>query len=150
MNQETPQYKTIDKFDRMMGALHELPDVTRTKASTVVVTTPMIGATQTFVIQTLRQREQGDTIFLQYMDDTGSLRIAIPPAAADAIARQRDALTAKVRKRIGKESAQARKARGELPAFMNGKKKSKKSKKSKDKPATEAGDGPAALAGLKP
>ena len=117
-----PQYKTIDKFDRMMGALHDLPDVTRTKPTTVVCTLPIIGAAQTFIIQTIRQREQGDTIFLQYVDDTGSVRIAIPPAAAEAIARQRDALTVKVRKRIGKESAQARKARGEEPAFMKKKK----------------------------
>jgi hypothetical protein len=117
-----PTYKTVDKFDRMLGALHDLPDVTRTKPSTVVCTLPIIGASQTFIIQTLRQREVGDTIFLQYVDDVGSVRIAIPPAAAEAIARQREALTTKVRKRVGKQSADARKARGELPGFMKHKK----------------------------
>jgi hypothetical protein len=122
--QEPQPYRTIDKFDRMMGALEGIPDVTRTKPSTVVCVLPIIGQSQTF-IQTVRQREQGDTIFLQYVDDTGSVRIAIPPAAADAIARQRDALTAKVRKRVGMESAQARKARGELPGFLKAKKGSK-------------------------
>jgi hypothetical protein len=122
MSQEAPQYRTIDKFDRMMGALHDLPDVTRTKPTTIVANTPIIGATQTFIIQTLRQREVGDTIFIQYVDDEGAKRIAIPPAAAEAIARQRDSLTTKVRKRISKEAAQARKARGEQPAFMKGKK----------------------------
>lgn len=116
------QFKSPDKFDRMMGALHDLPDVTRSKPSTVVTTLPIIGASQTFIIQTLRQRDVGDTVFLQYVDDTGSVRIAIPPAAADAIARQREALTTKVRKRVGKEAAQARKARGELPGFMKNKK----------------------------
>ena len=129
-----PQYKTIDKFDRMLGALHDLPDVTRTKPSTVVCTIPIIGASQTFIIQTLRQREQGDTIFLQYVDDTGSVRIAIPPAAAEAIARQRDSLTTKVRKRVGKEQAQARKARGEVPGFLRKKKK----KQRKEKPDANA------------
>lgn len=119
-----PQYKTIDKFDRMMGALCVLPDVTKTKPSTISATSAIIGATQTFILQTYRQREKGDTIFLQYVDDTGSVRIAIPPEAADAIARQREALTTKVRKRVAKEQAQARKARGEVPGFM----KSKKSK----------------------
>lgn len=120
---ETPQYKSIDKFDRMMGALHGLPDVTLTKPSTVVCTLPIIGASRTFIIQTLRQREQGDTIFLQYVDEAGSVRIAIPPAAADAIARQRESLTTMVRKRVAKEQAQARKARGEVPGFIrtNGK-----------------------------
>lgn len=118
-------YKTVDKFDRMIGALVGLPDVAKTQPSTVVALSPLIGESQTFILQTYRQRDVGDTIFLQYVDADGSKRIVIPPAAADAIARQRDSLTLKVRKRIGKESAAARKARGELPGFMRDKAKSK-------------------------
>ena len=118
-----PEYKRVDKFDRMMGGLANLPDVTHCKPSTVVCLSPIIGATQTFIIQTYRQREIGDTVFIQYVDDCGAIRIAIPPAAAEAIARQRDSLTTKVRRNIGKASAQARKARGELPGFMKNKKK---------------------------
>jgi hypothetical protein len=118
-----PQYRTVDKFDRMMGALANLPDVAHTSPSTVVTVSPLIGEAQTFVIQTYRQTEVGDTIFIQYMDGEKHVRIAIPPKAADAIARQRDALTTKVRKRIGKQSAAARKARGELPAFQKNKAK---------------------------
>jgi hypothetical protein len=113
-----PEYKRPDKFDRMMGGLANLPDVTHTKPSTVVCVSPIIGATQTFILQTFRQREVGDTVFLQYVDDGGSIRIAIPPSAADAIARQRDSLTAKVRRNVGKAQAAARKARGEKPGFM--------------------------------
>lgn len=120
---DQPQYKTIDKFDRLYGALAELPDVTKSKPSTVFVSTPLIGATQTLIVQTLRQREVGDTIFLQHIDEHGAVRIAIPPAAAEAIARQRDALTTKVRKRVSKEQAQARKARGEVPGFMKNNRK---------------------------
>jgi hypothetical protein len=117
-----PTYRQIDKFDRMMGALANLPDVTHTKPSTVAVVSPLIGEAQTFILQTYRQREIGDTIFLQYVDAEKSVRIAIPPAAADAIARQRDALTTKVRKRVAKEQAEARKARGEVPGFLKLKK----------------------------
>jgi len=120
------QYKTVDKFDRLYGALSELPDVTKQKASTIQVHTPLIGAAQTFIVQTFRQRDIGDTIFLQYLDDIGSVRIAIPPAAADAIARQRDALGTKNRKRAAREQAQARKASGELPGFMRFMKKKEK------------------------
>jgi hypothetical protein len=58
------EYRTVDKFDRMMGALTD-------------------------------------------------------PAAADAIARQRESLTLSIRKRIGKEAAQARKARGEQIGFTS-------------------------------
>lgn len=116
-------YKTIDKFDRMLGALHSLPDVASTQPSTVVAVLPLIGSAQTYIIQTLRQKEQGDTIFVQYVDDQGSVRLVIPPAAADAIARQRDALTAKNRKRAARESAQRRKAAGIQPAFLKPRKR---------------------------
>jgi hypothetical protein len=117
MNQDN-SYRQIDKFDRVHGALADLPDVTKVKASTITTHQALIGATQTFIVQTFRQKEQGDTIFLQYLDAEGSKRIVIPPAVADAIARQRDALTTKSRKRTGREQAEQRKARGELPAFQ--------------------------------
>jgi ABC-type Na+ efflux pump permease subunit len=120
---DSKDYKTTDKFDRMLGGLHNLPDVTSTKPSTVVAVLPLIGQAQTYIIQTLRQREKGDTIFVQYVDDQGSVRLVIPPAAAEAIARQRDALTTKTRKRAAKEQAQARKARGEVPGFLKKRKK---------------------------
>lgn len=117
------QYRTIDKFDRLMGALIGLPDVTHSKPTTCSVVSPLIGEAQTFIIQTYRQREVGDTIFVQYIDAEKSVRIAIPPEVADTIARQRDALTTKIRKKIGRDSAAARKARGEKPAFLKNKKK---------------------------
>ncbi len=124
MNQpkQEPVYKSPDKFDRMIGQLANLPDVMSTKATTVTGLTPLIGEVQTFIVQTFRQREQGDTIFIQYMDAGGMIRLAIPPGAADAIARQRDALTTKIRRKTGRDSAAARKARGELPGFMKKKK----------------------------
>jgi hypothetical protein len=110
--------ETIDKFDRMLGGLKDLPDVLHTKPSTVVTTLPLIGKAQTFIIQTYRQREIRDTVFLQYVDDERSLRLVIPPKIADAIAARRDALTSKSRKKAAKAAAAARKERGEPPAFM--------------------------------
>lgn len=119
---EPKEYKTTDKFDRMLGGLLNLPDVTSTKPSTVVALLPLIGQAQTYILQTLRQRDKGDTIFVQYVDDQGAVRLVIPPAAAETIARQRDALTTKTRKRAAREQAQARKARGDVPAFLKRKK----------------------------
>lgn len=116
-------YQTLDKFDRLMGALIGLPDVTCTKPSVIETLHPILGQTQTVIVRTFRQREIGDTIFLQVIDDQGSVRIHLPPAAAEAIARQRDALSTKNRRKAGKEQAQARKARGELPGFMKGRKR---------------------------
>jgi len=62
-------------------------------------------------------------VFVQYVDDQGAVRIVIPPEAADAIARQRDALGTKNRKLAARATAQARKARGEMPGFMKAKRK---------------------------
>jgi hypothetical protein len=69
----------------------------------------------------------GDHVFLETVSRDGAIRIVLPPQVADAIARQRDTLTAKSRSKAAKTLAQERKARGDLPAFL----KSKKSKSKK-------------------
>lgn len=112
-----------DLFDRMLGALHGLPDVTTSKASTIRSLSPLIGAAQTFIVQTYRQREVGDTVFLECVSADGSFRLAIPPKVAEAIARQREALTGKVRSKVAKAAAADRMARGERPAFLKRRRK---------------------------
>jgi hypothetical protein len=108
---------TIDIYDRTIGALHDRPDVIETKPSTIQ-SVEIVGVSQFFTVQTYREREKGDTIFLVCNNKDGMVRLAIPPAVADTIARQREALTNKSRVKTGKASAQARKDRGELPGFM--------------------------------
>lgn len=126
MPDDAKQYKTVDKYDRAAGSLKGRHDTTGTKPATVVAHTPVLNEAQTFIVETIRVKDEGDWIFVQYIDSEGSARIAFPPGVADAIARQRDALTTKNRKRAGREQAQARKARGELPGFMKPKKPKKK------------------------
>lgn len=118
--------QTIETFDRLIGALHGLPDVVSTKPTTVVTLLPLIGAAQTYIVQTFRQREQGDTIFLQCVSGEGALRLAIPPKVADAIARQREALTDKSRSKAAKALAAERKEQGIVPGFLRGKKGKRK------------------------
>jgi hypothetical protein len=115
-----------DTFDRAIGVLHGLPDISCTKPSTVRSVTIMTGMSQLFIVQTYRQREIGDTIFLEATSKDGTIRIAIPPAVAELIARQRDQLTGKSRSKAAKANAQARKDRGELPGFMRKKGGTKK------------------------
>jgi hypothetical protein len=107
-----------DTFDRLIGALHGLPDVVSCKPSTVRALTPILGLAQTFIIQTYRQREVGDTIFLECVSGEGSFRLALPPQVSDAIARQRDSLTGKSRSKAAKALAAERKERGEVPGFL--------------------------------
>jgi len=114
----------VDRFDRTIGVLHGLPDVTLTKTSVTRVVPPFgVGGTQLYVVQTYRQKEQGDTIFMEHVSETGTIRLVIPPRVSTVIARQREQLTAKTRSKAAKAVAQERKERGEVPAFLRTKRK---------------------------
>lgn len=105
-------------FDHTLRSLHNIPDTSHTKATTVRTMTPVLELAQTFIIQTYRHKERGDFCFVEYVSNEGTMRIALPPAVCDVIARQRDALTTKNRKASAKATAAARKAQGILPGFM--------------------------------
>ena len=122
----TVNASSMDPFDRSIGLLHGLPDVTLTKSAVTRVVPPLgVGGTQLYVVQTYRQKDQGDTIFLEHVSDTGTVRLVIPPQVSAVIARQRDQLTAKIRSKAAKAVAQQRKERGEVPAFLRSKRESK-------------------------
>jgi hypothetical protein len=111
MSEQVMMSELVDEFDRTLESLRDLPDVVRTKPTTMRHQT-FYGASQVFIIQTVRQRERGDTIFLEYVDRNGTKRIPIPPNVADVIARQRDALGTMSRKRAGRALAQERQDNG--------------------------------------
>jgi hypothetical protein len=114
----------VDAFDRTIGVLHGLPDIVCTKTCVTRVVPPLgVGGTQLYVVQTYRQKEQGDTIFLEHVSETETVRLVIPPQVSAVIARQREQLTAKTRSRAAKAVAQGRKERGEIPAFLKSKRK---------------------------
>jgi len=110
-----------DVFDRTIRSLNGLPDVITTKATTVRSLSSVLELSQTFIVQTYRQKEEGDTIFLEYIGVEGSLRLALPSVVSDVIARQRDALSGKSRSKAAKANAMDRKARGIEPGFKKGK-----------------------------
>src|SRR5262245_22550961 len=133
MNKQRPNEPTesVDPFDRKMWSLHDLPDVVRSKAITLVIPSQEHIGTDTFIVQTYRQRRsqekaekkgananEGDWIFLQHVIGNEARRIAIPPSVADCIARQREGLTTKARRKAGKEQAEERKRLGIVPAFL--------------------------------
>ena len=121
-DRQTGNAPYVDAFDRTIGLLHGLPDVTEVKTSVTRVVPPFgVGGTQLYVVQTYRQKEQGDTIFLEHVSETGTVRLVIPPQVSAVIARQREQLTAKTRSKAAKAVAQERKERGEIPAFLKSK-----------------------------
>lgn len=108
----------LNYFDRMSGTLHGLPDVVHTRPTTTRVVPPLGLGTHTYIVQTFRQSEEGDVIFLEVASEGNITRIVIPPAIAETIARQRDQLTFQSRSRAGKRRAEDRKSRGLKPGFM--------------------------------
>jgi hypothetical protein len=111
------QSSIINHYDRTVGSLEGLPDVIKSQPSTVVSIQPLLGLAETFIVQTVRHRERGDYIFVQSISAENAMRIVLPPKVADAIARQRDSITAKSRSRAAKRVAQDRKDKGLAPAF---------------------------------
>jgi hypothetical protein len=130
---DMPAAKVIDLFDRKIGALEGLPDVVSAKPTTLRSVDPMIGDSQTFIVQTYRSREAGDTIFIEQTSANGHVRLVLPPNVADAIARQRESLTGRVRSQSARERMKDRMAAGFVPTF-GGKRGGRKAKK-KAKPA---------------
>jgi CRISPR/Cas system-associated protein Csm6 len=106
---------TISEFDRLVGALEGLPDVVKSSASTVRAMLPLIGIARSFIVQTYRQKDRGDTIFIETVGHGETIRLAIPPQVSDAIARQRDSLGTKSRKKAARAVMAERIARGETP-----------------------------------
>lgn len=125
MDRNDPSPEMPDPYDRAMSALRDRPDVVSARPATVQTFAPVLGTSQTFVVRTFRQRDLAadgdrpaksrDTIFLEAFGRDGGVRLVIPPAVADAIARQRDALTAKARSRGARAATATRKAKGVVP-----------------------------------
>ena len=115
-NNNNETYQTTSEFDRLVGALEGLPDVVKSKPTTIRAMLPLIGIHRSFIVQTYRQKDRGDTIFIETVGgEDRQVRIAIPPQVAEAIARQRDGLGTKSRSKAAKAVMADRIARGETP-----------------------------------
>ena len=86
-----------DIFDRIIGAIDGLPGVRKSRASTVTEILPILGNSQTHVVQTYKG-DDGFYVFVQTVDAEGRARVVLPPKVAAAIYRQRDALITAGRK----------------------------------------------------
>lgn len=105
-------------FDRMLGMLEGLPDVIHAKPTTIRDVVPLTGDAQTFIVQMVKQKDRGETVFLEHVSAEGTIRIVLPPKVIDTIVRQRDALSGQARSRAAKAQAAERKAAGIEPGFL--------------------------------
>jgi hypothetical protein len=104
-----------DAYDRAYGQAQGFP---HTKPSTITVANLMgIGGVRSYIVETFRTPELGDTVFVQIAGPEGLQRVHIPPSVTNVIARQRDSLTMQSRSRSAKSRAAADKAAGIKPGF---------------------------------
>jgi hypothetical protein len=120
MNNDQTDNRTISKYDRVYGDLHDVS--LSTKPSTIKAVQSLTGKSETFVVQTFRHEELGDYIFIECMDESGLTRLALPPKVAAAIANQRDSLTKRRRSISSKATMATRIASGWVPNFKKRKK----------------------------
>ena len=106
------QYETISKFDRIYGGLHKV--ALWVKATTIKYVQNVTGEAETYIVQTCRH-DDGDTLFIEIIDKSGTTRVVLPPSVCRTIARQHDALTATNRSRASKATALANKEAGVVP-----------------------------------
>jgi hypothetical protein len=111
----------IHKYDRIYGNLIDVSMSTR--PSTVKVVQPLTGRAETFIVQTIRHEDNGDYIFVECADESGLVRLVLPPKVANAIASQRESLTKRRRSIASRAAMRGRMARGEV---INFKKKPKR------------------------
>jgi hypothetical protein len=112
---DVPSGNMPDEFDRLLGQFDGLTDTAQTKQTTIQTITPLLGTSTNHLVQTVRRKDVGDFIFVIEVGSQGARKFVLPPKVADAIARQRDALTTIVQRRHGQRLAAERKAAGILP-----------------------------------
>lgn len=105
-----------DAYDRAYG---QAQGFSHTNPSTITDANLLgIGGVRSYIVQTFRVPDLGDTVFVTITGPEGLQRVHLPPAVTTAIARQRESLTAKSRSRAAKARAKADKAAGIVPGFL--------------------------------
>ncbi len=127
--EQPPHFITAqpDVYDRAYGQMEGFP---HTRPSTITAGNAMgVGGVRSYIIETFRPPDMGDSLFIQITGPEGLQRIHLPAKVTAVIARQSNAMQVaaderarKARSVAGKARAAADKAAGIQPGFMRGKK----------------------------
>jgi len=112
MSDDVRPTPALDEYDRLQSQYEGLPGVLRIDSRPLRVV-PFLGVhgTTTWLVQTVRVPDAGgDLVFLDCNRGAGSFRLVLPPDVTAAIARQRDALASKSRRRAARAAARTRPA----------------------------------------
>jgi hypothetical protein len=107
-----------DAFDRAYG---QALGFAHTRESVVTdVGVLGVGGVRQYTVQTFRVPEAGDQVFIWINGPEGVQRVFLPAKVSNAIASQRDSITARTRSAIGRrggKASQAKRKREGRPAF---------------------------------
>lgn len=98
-------------------------------SSSTIHTADDYGNAATWVVETCREEGGDEWIFLQRNDAAGGTRHVLPPAVTVALARHRDALIVRARRRHGHNIMALRKERGDKLGNPEALRKARRAKK---------------------
>ena len=100
-----------DLFSRELRALRDDPGAH--SSTSTIQTQDFYGNAATWVLETFRNADGKETVFIQRVDATGGQQLVLPAAVAAALARHRDQLGARARRRQGHRLVAQRLERGD-------------------------------------
>ncbi len=109
MDEQGQQIAGTRTFDHIRGSVWGTPGFKR-KSSTITETLPLVGATQTTIVETVRNDEQW-TAFIQVMGPDGAFRMVLPEKAVLALVRQYEALMKLSKRERAQKAAHTRRLR---------------------------------------
>lgn len=115
-----------DEFSVRLRELTDHPGAV--KASSRVDVSDFYGRSETWIIDTFRTQGGVETAFVQRMGSE-PLRLMVPPAVMNALTRQHDANTTKMRRRGAQAAMATRIARGDTLGNPDALKRARKAKK---------------------
>lgn len=101
-----------DLFSRELRSLRDNPGAI--SSSSTIETQDFYGNAATWVVETFRTEDGTETVFVQRNDAQGGQRWVLPSKVAAALARHRDQLGARARRRQGHRLVAQRKERGDV------------------------------------
>jgi len=101
-----------DLFSRELRSLRDNPGAI--SSTSTIQTQDFYGNAATWVLETFRDGEGREQVFLQRVDQVGGQRIVLPAAVTAALARHRDQLATRAKRRQGHRLVAQRKERGDV------------------------------------
>jgi hypothetical protein len=99
-------------YSRELRQLRDNPGALSSQST--IQTQDFYGNAATWVLETYRDGDGREKVFVQKIDELGGARLVLPPEVTAALARHRDQLAARAKRRQGHRLVAQRKERGDV------------------------------------